>query len=89
MILPPLVARVRIRTRAHHFRLWVPLFVIWLLLVPLLLPVLLLALIVALLAPARWRFGPVARGTYVALCETRGTHVDVEGKRTDVSIALH
>ena len=78
MTLPPLVARVRIRTEHRHLRLFVPLF---------LLLVLLLAL-AALLAPPRWRFGPAARGVCRALCETRGTRVDVAGPRSRVHVAL-
>ncbi len=89
MKLPPLVARVRVRTRAHLFRLWVPLFLLWLLLFLLLAPLLLVATLVTLLAAPRWRFGRLARGVYVTVCETRGAHVEVEGDRTGVSIALH
>ena len=89
MILPPLIARVRVRSGAFRLRLWVPLFLLWLLLVALLAPVLLLAAVVALFAPPRWRFGPAARGVCLALCETRGTCVDVESPRGHVFIALH
>ena len=89
MNLPPLVAQVRIRTDGRAFRLWIPLFLLWLLIFALLLPVLVLAMLAALLAPRRWRFGRVARGSYAVLCETRGTHVEVERARTGISIALH
>jgi hypothetical protein len=89
MILPPLIARVRVRSGAFRIRLWVPLFLLWLLLLVLLAPVLLVAAVVALFAPARWRFGPAARGACLALCETRGTCVDVESARRRVFIALH
>jgi hypothetical protein len=89
MRLPPLVARVRIRTPDHHLRLWVPLFLVWVLLLPLLVPLALLVALAALLAPPRWRFGPVARGACVALCETRGVAVDVEGPRSRFLVTLH
>ena len=82
MMLPPLVARVRIRTPDHHLRLW-------LLLLPLVVPLALLLAVAALFAPPRWRFGPIARGACVALCEARGTAVDVEGPRGRVFITLH
>ena len=89
MMLPPLVARVRIRTPDHHLRLWLPLFLLWLLLLPLVVPLALLLAVAALFAPPRWRFGPIARGACVALCEARGTAVDVEGPRGRVFITLH
>ena len=88
MTLPPLVARVRIRTEHRHLRLFVPLFLLWLLLFPLFLLLVLLLALAALLAPPRWRFGPAARGVCRALCETRGTRVDVAGPRSRVHVAL-
>jgi len=89
MKLPPLVARVQVRTPARSFRLWVPLFLVWILAFLLLVPLLLLALLVALAFAPRWRFGALLGGTYAVLCEARGTHVDVDDARTRVSIALH
>jgi len=89
MTLPPLVARIRIRTERRHLRLFVPLFLLWLLLLPLLVPLVLLVALAAVLAPPRWRFGPVARGACLALCETRGTRIDVAGPRGRVHVALH
>jgi predicted membrane metal-binding protein len=87
--LPPLVARVRIRTRGRAYRLWVPLFLVWLLLALLLAPVLLVALLLTLLVARRWRFLPLAGGLYTALCEARGTRVELEGERATVFVALH
>jgi hypothetical protein len=89
MKVPPLVARVRVRTGAHAFRLWVPLFLVWALLFVLLAPLFLFAVLAALLAPRRWRFGRAACGAWATFCETRGTHVDVEGARSAVSVEIH
>jgi hypothetical protein len=86
--LPPLVARVRIRTRGRACRLWVPLFLVWLVLLLLIAPVLLVALLVTLLVARRWSFLPLAGGLYATLCEARGTRVELEGERTTVHIAL-
>jgi len=88
-MLPPLVARVRVRTRRHAFRLWVPLFLAWLLLLPLLAPLVLVALLVTAVALPRWRCAALLRGVYATLCETRGTCVEVEGDATQVFVTLH
>ena len=88
-LLPPLFARVRIHRRGRRsLHLWVPLFLLWLL-VLLLTPVLLLALLVTALVAPRWSFLPLARGAYVALCESRGATVALEGARADLFISLH
>ncbi len=88
MNLPPLVARVRIRTPRHAFRLWLPLFLLWILLVPFLAPVLLVALLVTAALP-RWRCGALLRGAWATLCEARGTRVEVEDEGTHVFVTLH
>jgi hypothetical protein len=88
MRIPPLFARVRLEGRAHRLTIWLPLFLIWLLLLALA-PVVLLVLATSLLVAPRWRFTGLARGLYATACELRGTHVDVEGERGRVFIALH
>ncbi len=87
MRLPPLVARVGIRTPRRSFAVWVPLFLVWLAVLLLALPVALVALAVVAFAP-RWRFGRLAGRAYLALCAARGTDVEVEGEGTAISIAL-
>jgi hypothetical protein len=89
MRLPPLVARVQVQTATRSFRVWVPLFLLWLLAVLLLAPLLLVALLATLVIAPRWRFAALLRGTYAVLCEARGTNVEVERARGHVSIALH
>ena len=89
MMLPPLVARVRVVTPRHAFGAWLPLFLLWILLLPLAL-LLLVALAVTALVSPRWRCGALLAGTYAALCEARGTRVDVEGgDGSRVFVALH
>ena len=89
MRLPPLIARVQVRTSARSFRLWVPLFLVWLLALLLLGPLLLVALLATLALAPRWRFARLLRGAYAVLCEARGTSVEVDRARGHVSIALH
>jgi hypothetical protein len=89
MKLPPLVARVRVRTRCHAFGLWVPLFLLWLVVIPVLAPIVLLALLVTRVALPRWRCAALLRGAYTTLCETRGTRVEVENDDRHFFVTLH
>jgi hypothetical protein len=89
MNVPPLVARVRVHTPRRAYRLWVPLFLIWALLLLLLVPVLLVALAVTVLIAPRWTFVPAARGAWDVLCASRGTRVAVDGGRSRIFVALH
>ena len=86
---PPLAARVAVSGGAVPFRLWVPLVLVWLVVLVLLLPVLVLLTLAALVLPRRWRIGPIAQGTWVALCETRGSSLELERDRRNVTIELH
>ena len=70
----PLMAVVRIRTkRRHHFRLWLPLFLVWLLLLPvalLLLPVIFVVCLACSVNPFRavaiaWQITAGLTGTQV------------------------
>ncbi|HEX9289484.1 MAG TPA: hypothetical protein VF904_08175 [Anaeromyxobacteraceae bacterium] len=88
MRLPPLFARVRLQGRAHGLTLWLPLFVIWLLLL-VLAPLVLVLLLATLLVAPRWRFTGLVGGVYATACELRGARVEVEGERGRVFIALH
>ena len=85
---PPLVARVRIGTPARSHALWLPIVLLWAPLLLLLAPFLLVAALVALAAAPRWSSLALGRGLWAALCETRGTCVDLEGGKRRVSIAL-
>lgn len=88
MRLPPLVARIRIGTPARSVPLWVPIVLVWAPLLVLAAPLLLLALLVALVVAPRWSFLTFARGIWDALCEVRGTRIDLQGDHRRVSIAL-
>jgi hypothetical protein len=89
MMLPPLVARVRVVTPRRAYGAWLPLFLLWILLLPLVLLLVVALAATAVVAP-RWRFGAVAAGLYAAVCEARGTRVDVEGgDGRRVFVALH
>lgn len=86
MMRPPLVARVRFE--GHRLGLWIPLFLVWLLLAALLLPFLVVFVVVALFAPPRWRLWPLAGGAWRVFCETRGTRIELVERGRGVSIAL-
>ncbi len=89
MRVPPLVARVRLRGRRRSIRLWIPLFLLWLVLAVLLAPLLALVFLAALVAPPRWRFLRLAGGAWGALCEARGASVHVEDARGAVFVSFH
>ncbi len=88
MRFPPLVARVRVGTPERSVPLWIPIVLVWLPALLLLAPFLLVALLVGLAVAPRWSFLGVGRGLWVALCETRGVHLDVAEGRRRISISL-
>ena len=82
----PLVVRVHVFGRAgRSVRLWIPLFLLWLLLIPfalIVLPVLFVVCVVADVDPFP-AFGAVWR----VLCGLSGAHVEVEAP--DASVFVH
>jgi hypothetical protein len=91
MKLPPSIVHVRVLpVRGWMPGLWLPLFLIWPIVLVLLLPLLLLGLCVALVVQARsvapWLalFG----GVYTLLCALRGTRVDVRGPSSQVFVSI-
>lgn len=82
----PLFADVEIRTRRRSRRFWLPLFLVWLLLLPLVLILLPFAAIACLLV----RINPIrAFGAMVAvLAATSGTQVEVERPGTRVFVTI-
>lgn len=86
-MIPPLVMRLRVTPGSGRgFGLWLPLFVVWpllLVLLVLLLPLLILAdLIMAL---CRYPFSAIRAvwSLWAVLCSLHGLHVDVDGARGD------
>lgn len=81
MMCPPSILRLRIHNRSRHFGLWLPLFIIWpviLVLGLVLLPLLLIC--AAVLWPSGWGKlvllgGPALLGL---LCAMRGLNVEVK-----------
>ncbi|MHB9148888.1 MAG: hypothetical protein ACYC33_02200 [Thermoleophilia bacterium] len=93
MKLPPVLTLVRIaRPGRRGFGLWVPVFLLW----PLLLVIGLLALAVAALADAVLLAGgrtyhhytALIAGAFALLGQTRGTTVRVAGPTTDIHIEI-
>lgn len=81
MTCPPLLVRVGLRRGA----LWLPLFLVWLLVLLILLPLLVL-LLAAPFMPRRWRFLPLVGGLWGVLCAVRGLQVHVADGRRRVSL---
>jgi len=87
MTMTPSLAIVRIQTRrGRNFRLWLPLFLLWipfLLLLPLMLLALLLAALVGRMNP--WR---VTNALWAVLCSLPGTDVRVASDRNRVTVRI-
>jgi hypothetical protein len=83
----PLMAVVRVRTRrSHHLRLWLPLFLAWLLFLPLallLLPIVFVVCLVYSLNP----FRVFSTGWFLAAGLT-GTRVEVEHGNASVLVNI-
>ncbi|MBU6296884.1 MAG: hypothetical protein KGJ79_04950 [Alphaproteobacteria bacterium] len=73
----PLMMILRVRTNRGHFvRLWLPLFLLWLLVLPLLVllaPFYLAFCIIARVNPLRW-----IAALWALLSATAGTHIEVD-----------
>ena len=83
----PLLASIRIRRKGRSaFPLLIPLFLVWLLLLPLIL--LLLPLVVAVCALKRVNPFRVLSGSWQVLAAVRGTHIEVANCRSTVSIRI-
>jgi hypothetical protein len=91
MSIPPCLMHVRIHNEEHHFGLWLPLFLAWLILAALLLallPVFLILLIVALLFG--WGEFMLLLGPqfYNILCALRGLKVEIDKTNEKVEVLL-
>jgi hypothetical protein len=91
MTFPPSVLRLRVRTAEHASpTLWLPLFLVW----PLLLLLLLTLALVVLLAAIALEPRQIARAfrfvgaLFAVVCGLRGVHIDVEGRRAQVQISF-
>ena len=92
MMIPPALVRLRLRGPSRAWpTLWLPLFLLW----PLLLVLFLLVAVCGVLALCIAAQVSVARAielfvsAYRVLCATRGTHVDVVGERAQILIAVY
>lgn len=94
MILPPLVVNLRIReTDTHGFRMWLPVFLLW----PLLLVVLVLALAVSILVDAMrfltgrryHHFTLLLLNSLRILAEIRGTHAHIKNATQLVDVDIY
>jgi lipopolysaccharide export LptBFGC system permease protein LptF len=87
-MIPPVLVRIRIRDDEHNLRLWFPLFLAWLILLPFVLIALVFLGLAAVFLPKRIRrmvFG-ILGSIYVCLCQLRYLHVDTESEDKRVRI---
>ncbi len=87
MKLPPHLARLRYGS----VTLWLPLLLLWPLVLVLIAPLLLMAGIFCLVAPvfSLPELGRLCRGLYRILCELRGTVVSVDGPDVRIAFTLY
>ncbi len=93
MILPPLSMWLRVESPEHRpVRLWLPLFLLWLLLLPIVVFVLTLTIVADLalfLVGERYhRYTLLLLGCFQLLAETRGMVVRFRGDRSVVDLTI-
>jgi len=89
MSIPPCLMYLRIHSEEHHFGLWLPLFLAWIILAALLIALLPIFLIVLIVASfCGWGKFTLLLGPhiYTMLCALRGTKVDID--RTDEKVEI-
>jgi Na+/H+-translocating membrane pyrophosphatase len=92
MTFPPSLLRLRVRTPEHAWpTLWLPLFLVWPLLLLLLVPLVLVVLLVAIVLDPRQtaRAFDLVGALFAVVCGLRGVHVDVVDRRAQVRISFH
>lgn len=88
MILPPSLVRLSWHRRPLA-GIWIPLFLLWPLVLLLLAPVFLIAGVVALAQGWLPRFLHGSGACYRLLCEVRGIRIDVAGRQSGLSIRIY
>ena len=81
-MIPPVLVRIRIRDDEHNVRIWFPLFLAWLILLPFVLIALVFLGIASVFLPRRIRrmvFG-ILGSIYVCVCQLRHLYVDTESE---------
>jgi hypothetical protein len=92
MTFPPLLLRLRLHTPEHAWpTLWLPLFLVWPLVLLLLVPPALVVLLVAIVLDPRQtpRVFELVGALFAVVCGLRGLHIDVVGRRGQVLISFH
>ena len=92
MTFPPSLLRLRVRTPEHAWpTLWLPLFLVWPLLLLLLVPLALVGLLVAIVLDPRQtaRAFELVGALFAVVCGLRGLQVDVVGRGAQVLISFH
>lgn len=91
MTFPPSLLRLRLHTPERAWpTLWLPLFLVWPLLLLVFVPLALVVLLVAIVLNPRQtaRAFELAGVLFAAVCGLRGLHVDVVGRRSQVLISF-
>jgi len=92
MTFPPSLLRLRVRTPEHAWpTLWLPLFLIWPLLLLLLVPLAAVALVVAIVRDPRQTVlaFDLVGALFAVVCGLRGVHIDIADRHSQVLISFH
>ncbi len=92
MTFPPTLLRLRVRTPEHAWpTLWLPLVVIWPLLLLVLVPLALVVPLIAILLDPRQigRAFKLVGLLFAVLCGLRGVYIDVVGRGSQLLISFH
>ncbi len=91
MTVPPCIMKLYITDSRHNLRLWLPLFLLWLLAAMIALVLLPLLLIAAATALCSRRIRQVLAGVavvYKCMCSLRGLKLDLKQKNEKIEIAV-
>ena len=87
-MMPPLFIGFRVKDKQHHIRLWFPLFIFGLILLPFILLALAIMLVVSLFVSRgpRKRIWGIAASLYIILTQLKHLYIEVKNQESDVLI---
>jgi hypothetical protein len=90
MSMPPCLMRLKIKNQRHHFSLWIPLFLAWLILFvfALALSPLVLVLVVILWLLGFGKFLMLGPYIYQTLCALRDLEIDINDKQEKIFLSF-
>ena len=87
-MIPPLFIGFRVKDKQHNIRLWFPLFIFGLILLPFILLALAIMLVVAIFVSpeSRKRIWGITSSLYIILTQLKHLYIEVKNQESDVLI---